>query len=376
MDIFTSISLNYLSKARVLAESIKNFHPDWKFHLVISDRLSNENDSKSIEFPKDLFDRIVWIDEFEIQDIYGWIFKHTVVEICTAVKGIYLKKLINEGVEKVIYLDPDIAVFNSLDPLMNLLEDHAILLTPHLLDYSENKQSILDNEIMGVLRHGIFNLGFFALNFKKPDGHRFAEWWGQRLFNYCYADYDQGLFTDQKWCDLVPAYFEDYYVLRNPGYNVASWNIDKRSISISENGQIQVNNEYPLRFFHFTGYDSGAGASMTHRYNQGNQLINEIWDWYGRKLQENGQSIYGNIKSFYNNYDNGIEITKDARQIYRQRKDLQDLFPNPYKTIEDNKYSGSFYSWYNHNKIKPSSAFINLIHHVFRTARNAEDDIS
>jgi lipopolysaccharide biosynthesis glycosyltransferase len=273
------------------------------------------------------------------------------VEICTAVKGPYLQQLVREGAEKIIYLDPDTVVFNSLDPLISLLDDHAILLTPHLLDYSDNHQSIFDNEIMGVMKHGVFNLGFFAINPGKPDGLKFSNWWGNRLLDYCYADYDQGLFTDQKWCDLVPAYFEDHYVIRDPGYNVASWNIDKRHVTISENGQIQIDEKYPLRFYHFTGYDSGAGATMTQRYIEGQRLINEIWAWYGHTLEENEQSIYSQYKYFYNYYNNGKAIPNEARHIYRQRKDLQEAFPNPYMTSGDaGKYKGGFYTWYINEK--------------------------
>ena len=146
MHVFTSISLNYLPKARVLASSVKQFHPDWTFHLLVSDRITNENRSiiEEINPTKELFDRIVWIDALDIKIIYGSIGNHSIVEICTAVKGPFLQQLVSEGAEKVIYLDPDIAVFNSLGPLVELLDDNAILLTPHLLDYSDDPKAISD----------------------------------------------------------------------------------------------------------------------------------------------------------------------------------------------------------------------------------------
>ena len=34
-----------------------------------------------------------------------------------------------------------------------------------------------------------------------------------------------GVYTDQRWCDLVPALFDGVKVLRDPGLNVASWNL-------------------------------------------------------------------------------------------------------------------------------------------------------
>jgi hypothetical protein len=348
VHIFTSISLNYLPKARILASTLKRFHPEWIFHLLISDRLGGGEEAVGELAPsRGQFDRICWIDALDISSLDSWIFKHSMMEICTAVKGPFLQQLAAEGATKIIYLDPDIAVFNSLQPLVELLERHAILLTPHLLDYSNDPQAILDNEMMGVMRHGIFNLGFLAINASRSDGARFVQWWGNRLRDYCYADYERGLFTDQKWCDLVPAYFTDYQIVRDPGYDVASWNIDKRDVSMRPKGQIQVDGKYPLRFYHFTGYDSGAGDAMTRRYAEGNRLIGEIWSWYGRQLRDNGQEVYGGRKPYFNYYDNGVEIPDEARRIYRQRTDLQQAFPNPYKTGGDaGRYHGGFHSWY------------------------------
>ena len=163
------------------------------------------------------------------------------------VKGPYLQVLADEGHEKIMYIDPDIAIFNSLSPLEEWMNDYGILLAPHLLDYTDNTQSIQDNEIMGTMRHGTFNLGFLGINSSKRDGRRFVDWWSSRLRNYCYADYERGLFTDQKWVDLAPSYFENLLILRDPGYDVASWNLDCREITFSPEGQLRVNKKYPLR---------------------------------------------------------------------------------------------------------------------------------
>jgi lipopolysaccharide biosynthesis glycosyltransferase len=351
MIVFTSITLNYLPKARVLANTLKIHHPDWEFHLVVSDRISTLNKTTNlIDFSSEPFDKVIWIDELKVPNFNNWVFKYTVVEVCTAIKGLYLQKLEKEGETEVIYLDPDIAVFNSLSPLVRILDENAIVLTPHLLDYPETEESIRDNEIMGVLKHGIFNLGFFGVDLGKDEGRRFSKWWGNRLINYCYADYGQNLFTDQKWCDLVPAYFNDVAIIHDPGYNVASWNLDKRKVTMSDKGQIVVNGKFLLRFYHFTGYDSGAGDAMTDRYGEGNQIIKEIWNWYGHKLQDFGQEQLGDITGYYNQYENGEKITTEARRLYRDRKDLQEAFPDPFLTEPKfGRNDGGFYQWYQNN---------------------------
>lgn len=353
-EVFTSITLNYLPKAKILAQTLKKFHPDWNFHLLISDRIPEGKRALfEAEFSQSYFDKVVWLEELEAPNLQGWIFKHTVVELCTAIKGLYLQKLASEGCEKVIYIDPDIAIFSSLEPLDDLLNQYAILLIPHLLDYSENPQSIHDNEIMGTLRHGTFNLGFLAINTMLPDGKRFIEWWGKRLWDYCYADYENGLFTDQKWCDLVPSYFENSRVIHDPGYDVASWNLDRRSVSFDPAGQLIVNGKYPLRFYHFTGYDSGAGFNVITELTAGgdNPIVRELWDWYLRELKENGQAQMGKTPCFYDYFDNGVKVEKEMRLTYRQMGQLQEVFSNPYDTQGG---KGGFLAWWHKDRPKDS----------------------
>lgn len=334
MIFFTSITLNYLPKARLLSKTLKKSHPDWHLYVIINDRIESHQRQSFIEENSKYFSKIFWLDNLEINNKEAWIFQHTTVELCTAVKGLFLKELVFEGHEKIVYLDPDIAIFNNLTKITTLLDDYAILLTPHLLDPEEEKQAILDNEIAGTLRHGVFNLGFLAINGKKSDGVRFSNWWYNRLLEFCYSDYELGLFTDQKWCDLIPCFFNDYFIIRDPGYNVASWNINKRNITFSKSGQLVVNKEYPLRFFHFTGYDSGAGKIMTQRYRNNNQIVDELWNWYSRELLSLGQEYWENKKCSYDFYDNGKEISYEDRQIFRKLYDQGVAQENPYRIYD------------------------------------------
>ena len=353
MIVYTSITLNYLPKAKILAKTLKQIHPDWEFHLLISDKVPAEKDVfYKDEFSQSHFDKVIWIEELPIENIKNWIFKHTVVEICTAVKGPYLKYLADQGYEKMMYIDPDIAIFNPLTALEEWLNKYGVLLAPHLLDFTDNPQSIQDNEIMGTLRHGTFNLGFLAVNSTLEDGRRFIDWWAARLLSYCYADYERGLFTDQKWVDLAPSFFENLLIIRDPGYDVASWNLDCRELSFSDEGVLLVNRKFPLRFYHFTGYDSGAGLNVITSLTSGgaNPIVNELWDWYIRQLDLNGHKEFGKERSFYDTFDNGTKIEKEMRILYRESPDLQRIFVNPFDTDQG---KGGFLAWWRKDRPKP-----------------------
>src|SRR6185437_1061945 len=169
------------------------------------------------------FDRVVWAEDLGVPDFRGWLFKHDVVEACTAVKGPFLHQACASGAEAVIYLDPDTALFSSLDPLVERLHTCDILLTPHLTDPKGEAEAILDNDL-SASRTGIFNLGFVAVR-TSGEGARFGHWWNDRLLHWCYDEMDRGIFVDQRWCDHVPALFDKVGVVRDPGCNVASWNL-------------------------------------------------------------------------------------------------------------------------------------------------------
>jgi hypothetical protein len=345
MDIYTSVTVNYLPKARILAQSLKKYHPNWKFHLLLCDKLPEQDTELHRIIYDGIFDRVVTVEGLSIKDIDGWIFKHNVVELCTAAKGPFLQQLVREGVKKIVYIDPDIVLFNSLNDLEILLDEHSILLTPHLLHYTNNPQSIHDNEILGTLRHGTFNLGFIAVNASREEGVSFTEWWGKRLTDYCYADYEQGLFTDQKWCDLIPSFFNDYFIIRDPGFNAASWNLDCRQLEFGEQGKLLVNSQYPLRFYHFTGYDSGAGMNVINQLTSSgnNTLVRELWDWYRAQLTVNGNDKWGKSDCYYDKFDNGQAISNEMRKLYRNSPDLQKLYKNPYNTQMSR---GGYYKWW------------------------------
>ena len=114
-----------------------------------------------------------------IPDLRRWIFEHDVIELCTAAKGAMLCRLLEAGARKVVYLDPDLALFDSLREIEVLLDHHNVILTPHQIEPDDERPAILDNEI-GSLKWGIYNLGFLGVA-DTAEGRRFARWWRDRL---------------------------------------------------------------------------------------------------------------------------------------------------------------------------------------------------
>jgi hypothetical protein len=251
MHIFTSITSNYIPKARVLAHSVKKYVPNAVFHLLLCDSPPQDFDLEQEEF-----DHLMLLEELDIDNQKSWIFQHNVVELCTAVKGRGFQEIFRRfGPDKIIFFDPDMVLFSGIEVIEGQLDQHSVLLTPHQTEPARTRSAILDNEVSS-LKYGVFNLGFLAVR-NSPEGIRFVNWWSDRLRDFCFDDRARGFFTDQKWGDLAPALFSDLGILRGPQFNVSTWNIDSREITGDIAEGVYVN-KIPLCFYHFSGIDSGA----------------------------------------------------------------------------------------------------------------------
>ena len=330
---FTSFTYSYLPRARILAQTLRLAHPDWAIHAVLVDVPPPGLDAAAALGD---FDRVVAADTLRLPRFRAWLFKHDIVEACTAVKGQMLVEVLEQGFDKVVYLDPDIAVFHPLDGILARLETASIVLTPHQCEPNSLAMEVNDNE-MTSLKYGVFNLGFAAVR-NDASGRAFAAWWAQQLYRACYDAVEIGIFTDQRYCDLVPGLFDNVAIERDPGYNVASWNLSRRTLRF-DGGRLLVNGSL-LRFYHFTKI-GGDGDTMTERYAGTNTEVFEVWRWYKRALL--GTAVAGIPPRYwaYGQFSHGEPIPKPLRVCFRSRPDLLGYFDDPFE-VEGN----SLYQWF------------------------------
>ena len=210
------------------------------------------------------------------------------------------------------------------------------MLTPHQTEPNTTELAIGDNE-MTSLQYGIFNLGFVAVR-NDRNGHGFAEWWAGMLYRACYDEVERGIFTDQKYCDLVPALFDRVEVERDPGYNVASWNLSRRKLRFGPDGMLWSSGS-PLKFYHFTKIGR-VGDFMTQRYALDNVEVYELVNWYKRELVLQTVPEADQHRWVYGYFSDGTPIPKPARVLYRRRADLVRAFPNPFDASQ-----GGYLAW-------------------------------
>jgi hypothetical protein len=322
--VATSAALNYLGKVRALFESIRAHHPEFVCHYLVTER----RDAAGVAADQEPF-AMAFADDLDAGRRADWLFRHSLVELATALKPHFLLSLLQRpDCDRLLYFDPDIVLFSRLDDVLAAVNESPVVLTPHLLRPERDAQAVLDNEVC-ALRHGVFNLGFVGLR-RGPASLAFLEWWRDRADVHCSADVADGLFTDQKWIDLAPVFFPgDVAILRNPRLNVGPWNLSQRRISGSVETGLEVEGE-PLGFYHFSGFDRGDHHRMADRYASDHDAVAGLLDWYTARVGSLSPAE-GRPWSL-GAYDDGTPIADVHRHIYRRRHDVQLAFADPYVT--------------------------------------------
>lgn len=304
----TICAKNYFAKAKVLRDSYLEFHPEQSFYIVIMDRKDKAFEEQHLEY------QLIWVEDLAIKNLYQHAFTYDVIEFSTNVKPTVLKHLLDRH-SKVLYIDPDIEVYNHLSPVFDALDQHAISITPHTLT------PILDgkhpNDI-DFLKFGAYNLGFVGVS-KSDEGLRFLDWWSSRCLEYGFYEPQLGLAVDQKWIDLAPSYFPSTKIMRDMGLNVSFWNLHERFISKQADGW-KVNDTAKLYFIHFSSFDCEnptSIASKQNRFGKGDRSdVAELYEGYALKLKAQDTENYSANPYSFDFFEDGIYITAAMRRFY------------------------------------------------------------
>ncbi len=329
--IFTIVSRNYLHYARTLMNSIEQHAPGAERLVGLCDEIG-EVDLSGENF------QVLEMKSLDIPDIEKFIFRYTILELNTAIKPYIISKLFDDGYDKVIYFDPDIRVYRNLDGMLGLLDEHQMLLTPHLTGPLDDDK--LPSEL-NILVSGTYNLGYIGLR-NTPDMQRFAHWWEDKLYTDCVVDLERGLFVDQKWVDMAPGMYPGVYINRDPSWNVAYWNLKHRQVTRAGDS-FEVNGE-PLLFFHFSGFNGAASTLSKHqdRYTKksAGAAVEQLCSDYAKSLTDNGDGVVTRIPYAYGFFADGTPIPDFARYIYREDYDWERSTDNPYEDAGCANYLG------------------------------------
>lgn len=366
--VFTIVAKNYIGLAQILEKSFLLYNSNIDFKIFVADELPNDvkdDMSGNIYEAK----QVLNISEWQWCEMA---FKYNLTEFCTSIKPFAFSYLFKEEeYDKVIYLDPDILVFSTFSEILQTLDKYSILLTPHL----SSLHKVYDGELSenSFLTTGVYNLGFLALR-KEVEVYSFLDWWSLRLVKYCFNEQLDSYFTDQKWMDFLPCFFdsEKLLIYRNLGCNVAPWNFFERKMKVSDDGTVHVvlrgdsaDCEVPIVFVHYSGYNYREilrGNIIQNNIRGGLSYIDVdvLFVRYREFLLENRDVFerYINLDYTYNYFGDGTPIISFYRRIYRACLLKDETVNNPFDINGENSF---YLQLKNHHLLDKSSTVVDKV---------------
>jgi len=320
LAVFTVCNIAYLPKALVLADSLALYHQT-RLKVILFDK-------KQVLEPNPGTVDITWLEDLGVPAWRELAFMYDIIEFSTSLKPFIALKLL-ETHTKVIFLDPDTAVYNSLDPIEQDLDTHPVVLTPHYLKPQPDTEGESD---LGMMRFGSFNLGFFAVR-QGEQASYFLNWWNRRCIDFSFMESQFGLSTDQKWISIAPCFFDFLKISFNPGYNAAPWNTFERTLTGKRGAHYIINGETPLIFFHFSNFDHDDPQYLNKRASSENRvkydLLEQLGRDYSNKLKKY-ESLVNRVDYTYDYMSDGSYISPTLRRAYASVKDMLPANVDPF----------------------------------------------
>ena len=349
--VFTICAKNYIGLATILGKSIAKYNNDTDYYIVVADEFGiNDN----FELPENVL-IAKNILSIETSDWVNMTFKYNLTEFCTSIKPFSFEYFFNsKKYSKVIYMDPDTFLYDSLEYVYEKLDSHLFVTAPHITIPDVPYTGDLPDT--SFLFNGISNLGFLGAR-KSDKSIEIMKWWEDRLKKLCFGEMLWAVCTDQKWMDFLPAFLDnnEVYFSNHLGLNIAPWNYFERKV-IKENGKYYVvsrreirENKDKLIFAHFAGYNYKEFAADKLVNNKSRMRISNLKDYddINAPLQEYIDWIWENRSDFlkylslnytYGTFDNGVKIDKLHRRLYNGIHTNFGYSKNPFTTG-----TGSFY---------------------------------
>lgn len=323
----TIVARNYIAYARVWARSFREHHPGARIVVLLVDR--NEGVIDAAEEPFELLE----VEELGIDGFRGMAFRYDVMELSTAVKPALLERLLDDGTDIAFYFDPDILVLGEVRSAVAALDDANVVLTPHAL--SPPPVDGRRPSDAAFLVSGAYNLGFIGVR-KSDETARMLRWWRDRLVRGGASAPERGLFTDQKWIDLVPSYFDRVAILRDPTLNIAYWNLHERAGITERDGAYLLEGE-PIRFFHFSGFDPANPEKVSKhqdRFTLASLSIpaRQLFARYARAIADAGWDATRNLPYTWGRFDDGDPIAPALRKVFRDAESEGHSWLDPFST--------------------------------------------
>lgn len=280
--ICTYFDVNFLPRGLALYYSIKKSQADFVFYILAFD---NETYKYLNELNED---KIILISIEEYNSYFNTSierFKDKKQYYFTATPNLCLYLIERYPViDILLYLDADVYVYNSLDPIYREFSDFSIGFTPHRLHPMIK---------LYARSYGKYNVGVNL--FRNSDtGLKCLRAWKSDCDSW-YPDmpgYPLNFFSDQIFLDSWPGRYEGVKIIENIGVNVCHWNAVNYRFT-KQNEKYFVNG-VPIIIFHFSSLrketDTVWSANSIYAFVSIKNVLLDLYTNYIKHIESFGLS--------------------------------------------------------------------------------------
>jgi hypothetical protein len=237
----TLFNTTYLSRGLAMYHSLEEKCDT--FHLYI------------IAFDDDCYDTlsrlrmphatVIRLEQFENERLLGVKSGRTPAEYCWTCASSTIKYCLETyDLDHCTYVDADLLFFSNPAVLIEEMNEKSVLITEHRYTtrYDQSASS------------GIYCVQFMTFK-NTEEGREVLNWWVDKCIEWCFDQFEDGKFGDQKYLDDWHNRFKTVHVLKHLGGGVAPWNVQQYTFEMSGKTvlgtETDTGKHFDLVFFHY-----------------------------------------------------------------------------------------------------------------------------
>ena len=220
--ILTVCTQAQLTGALALGASVRQHHPDQRFIIGLADDPLGVSGLES-HTVLTLSDTGLTVSQLATLSA-----RYTPTEFCAAVKPGFIRTVFERFPDEttLLYLSPSSFVYQPLMSFFAELTSHTVLLNPHWLTPPTDKLEPDEKYLQNV---GLYSSGCIGFR-RDTETMRMLNWWETRCLDHAAINFCLGSCLDGLWLMHVPTLFAGVGILKNPGLQVALWNLPQRQL--------------------------------------------------------------------------------------------------------------------------------------------------
>lgn len=239
-------SAQYINHYKILFDSVK------KYSSNIHQLLYHIGD---VQEPFDQKINITnWFNEAKYPD--------TLTKICSLRARVVLDAF-EKGYDKVVFLGAKVEFFSNPNTIVDLLDKHNAVVTPHILQPLPEDGKMPSNASVSFTGHISTDLVAFKNTFQVKE---FLKWQDSIMLTQCRTT--PQTYLDQSWLNFLPYFVDGVYILKDLGYNVAYWCFDQRGLYLTDNDGWRMKDGSPLVAFQYSGLVKGKEHLISSHQNR------------------------------------------------------------------------------------------------------------